>query len=370
MSPSLVLSEYRVKARIEYLKELSIFVVELLFVFGLVSLIGMRSIFVSSNTLYAFWLATIGYFGLLVGLFHKLILRGENYLNVAVTTIVLLGIALSSIVLWVTNNRLYQLLVSALASWTFALVTGILSHRESAFHRRGFRLSPSLNTSGYQRIGKPSNQFFREKLNRLTERLEGQKGKLRKLVPSSPEVAARILARAAPTSDRPFDILESQAFPDLFEQVSAATTDYRSDKIVVYIVPEKVRREFDDLGVFAIASLIPSQQGSIVQIFAMIPTGCDNPESYILEVVVHEYLECFRGYSHLHSLIAGHALFSESNKLPYVTLLDLQRRPMVDLRRIHCHSEENVSKALNLATKVLGVSQRFDRRILRGLLNP
>ncbi|KXS21972.1 hypothetical protein M427DRAFT_65860 [Gonapodya prolifera JEL478] len=297
VSPDLLLSEYKAKARLEYLKELSIFVAELLFVFGLVSLIGMKSIFESTSTLYAFWLATIGYFGLLVGLFHKLILRGENYLNVGVSVIVALGIALSAITLRFTGNRLYQLLVSAVACWAFAGITAYFSHRESAFHRRGFRLSPSLNTSGYKRIGKPLNDLILERLNKLSQKLDRQKGKLRRLVPASPEVAARVLERAKPTGggmDGPLQILEHQAFPNLFEQLSAATTDYRTDKVLVYMAPEKMRKEFEELGVFAIASLVPVPQGSqehIAEIFAIIPKGCEFPENYVMEVVVHEYLD-------------------------------------------------------------------------------
>ncbi|KXS21278.1 glycosyltransferase family 4 protein [Gonapodya prolifera JEL478] len=350
--PQEIISKYERGSRAVYVKELSLFLAELLVVFTIITLIGARSMYGNPNTIIPYAIASFSYAGLLVALFHKLFIANEGALNTIMFFVFLVGVGGSTAAVILTGSKLWLLVISAGSTWIFALCAISLSWRDSVLRQREFRLSPNLNTSGFKRIGEPSSENSERERELLFWDLRQQRRLFHRIEPKSHfmwDIIGHVTSAPLNLSS-----LERAAFPRLVEHMVEAVDQFRAGRIIVYVVPAEVGTELGRT-MLAVASMI--RETGTLEIFTSIPAGCQDEGAFILEVLAHEYLECAKDYSHSDAITAAHILFKrgglsgESNgsgnsRLASATSLDVTSRGRSEMNRLHCNTELIFSKNL------------------------
>ncbi|KAJ3344245.1 hypothetical protein HDU93_000035 [Gonapodya sp. JEL0774] len=349
-APSEIIIKYEKASRAIYVKELSLFLAELLVVFTLITLGGAKSMYGNSNIVIPYALASISYAGLLVALFHKLFIANEAALNTAMLIIFLGGVGGSTAMLFFTKSRILLLAVSAGSTWMFACVAIWLSWRDSVLRQREFRLSPNLNTSGFKRIGESSSDNSERERMELFMDLRQQRKLFHRIEPKS-RFMWDVIGQVTSTPLN-LNALERIAFPRLVEHMVEAVDRFRAGRVIVYVVPPELGTQLGRT-MLAVASMI--RETGTLEIFTAIPPGCPDEGSFVLEVLAHEYLECVQGYTHTDSISATHILFKRGglsggnghNGLASATSLDVTSRSRTDVNRLHCNTEHAFAKNLH-----------------------
>ncbi|KAJ3340121.1 hypothetical protein HDU93_007346 [Gonapodya sp. JEL0774] len=338
-------------------KELFIFSGELLLVAIGVALIGFHSVFSSTSSTFSYFVSCFGFYGLLVALFAKLHIKREADLNVTLAVASIVGIAGSCAFQIVLKSPYYLFLIDAASSWLFAIVAFFLSGRDTVFRRRGFRISPLLNTSGFRRLGLQVDETLeagnREQLLKVLVR---RKKHFRVLPCPTSETTFRILSQflrrnrfldtqeSGGDRDIIIDHIGRRAFPELSNWVSKAVDNFQAGLIVVYSVAEELSSRFQNR--YHGISYLSPQTGKL-EVFCVTPAHLQDLNQFLFEVVLHEYLETVIGLTHSQTVAATHLVLVEdspASDLTTITKRDIEAMQRFDQKKLHLNAEVQFAK--------------------------
>ncbi|KAJ3218702.1 hypothetical protein HDU67_004484 [Dinochytrium kinnereticum] len=198
-----------------------------------------------STTLIVYAATSFGYFGLLVGLFHKLFITSdERFLNRWMFIGLVLSVGTICVLLKVTKNMLWASGTITLNGWLFGLACLATYSRESlgTVHYR-ITISPTLTSSGQRMIGHVHGEANQERLNDLGKRLLDNQGRFTVLLPTS-ELGRRIAKRIQTSLYRvtmlPHDHLLNIAFPTARALADSIVARFYDRHLVIHLVPARI----------------------------------------------------------------------------------------------------------------------------------
>ncbi|KAJ3095131.1 hypothetical protein HDU97_007244 [Phlyctochytrium planicorne] len=252
------------------------------------------------NTLMVYAATSFGYFGLLVGLFHKLFITSdEKFLNRWMLIGMVVSIVTICVLLKITKNMLWAAGTITINGWLFGLACLATYSKETlaTVHYR-ITISPTLTSSGQRMIGHPQSQGIQERTDDLAIRLLANKSRFTVLLPTS-ELGRKVTKKIQNSLYRvtmlaPTHVL-NVAFPTARALADSIVARFFEKELVVHLVPARI-----EVGVVQYHA-ISINENNILHIFFDGPdtdVGWSNDDiENLCECIVHESAEDF-GMSH------------------------------------------------------------------------
>ncbi|KAJ3220233.1 hypothetical protein HDU67_003248 [Dinochytrium kinnereticum] len=249
------------------------------------------------TTLVVYVATSVGYLGLLIGLFHKLFITSdERFLNRVMLIGLVVSVVTMCVVLHTTKDMRWASGTITLNGLVFGLSCLATYSRESLATAH-YRITvsstaPALTSSGQRMIGYEHKYANQERLNELGKRLLGSQGRFTILLPTSElgrRVAKRIQSSLKRVAKLPKDHLLNVAFPTAGALADSIASRFYDRLLVVHLVPANI--EIGGIQYHAISA----SEGGCLHIFFDGPdtdVGWSDDDLVILcECIVHECAE-------------------------------------------------------------------------------
>ncbi|KAJ3112953.1 hypothetical protein HDU96_003954 [Phlyctochytrium bullatum] len=198
-----------------------------------------------NNTLIIYGATVFGYFGLLVGLFHKLFITAdERLLNRWMFFGMVVSIVTICVLLRLTRNMLWAAGTITLNGWLFGIACVVTYSKETlaTVHYR-ITISPTLTSSGQRVIGYVQNEGNEAKMSDLAKRLLENQARFSVVLPTS-DLGRRLIRHIQTTVNRvamlPQYNLLNVAFPSARALADSIVARFNSRSLVVHIIPARI----------------------------------------------------------------------------------------------------------------------------------